>query len=352
MVIGVGHLVSQVLMSPSLSHDWHGNTTFQSNNIHTLALKHASASSHGKNPGKLVAPNTQHGSLPRKMRSFQSPHGGAMVHMGKTGGSTISALLRNGCHSFVPHPCRTYIPHESKASQLITSYYHVPDFGLLPQSHHDFYFITVRDPFDRAISSFVFEHVLNRIARNETLPPIHRRKVKAAYPCFPTLEHFVSYLHGNASAYHYPYHQSQVVATSCVDLARAIFDGQVRAFHHLFFNYQRIHSLIPDVHQQVLYVTRQECLWDDWTSLNRALGQTNSVWIPSHHDQGQRRNLTTVHQPVTRTLSESSRSTLCRALQSEYDIYLWILRHARNLQAFDVEQSIAIVHKNCPEVRT
>jgi hypothetical protein len=40
------------------------------------------------------------------VRRKQSPHGGAFIHMGKTGGSAISLLLRNGCHSFLPHPCR------------------------------------------------------------------------------------------------------------------------------------------------------------------------------------------------------------------------------------------------------
>ena len=53
------------------------------------------------------------------------PSAGAFIHIGKTAGSTLSLLLRNGCHSFVPKPCRVIpSPEESMASKLIGSYYH------------------------------------------------------------------------------------------------------------------------------------------------------------------------------------------------------------------------------------
>lgn len=42
------------------------------------------------------------------------------VHVGKTGGSTISKLLRNGCTSFVEGPCRQII-HESIISKSVVS---------------------------------------------------------------------------------------------------------------------------------------------------------------------------------------------------------------------------------------
>jgi len=49
---------------------------------------------------------------------------GAFVHIGKTAGSTLSLLLRNGCHSFLPKPCRRIPAPESMASHLVGSYYH------------------------------------------------------------------------------------------------------------------------------------------------------------------------------------------------------------------------------------
>lgn len=59
----------------------------------------------------------------RRQPSWDSLNDGAFIHMGKTGGSSISLLLRNGCHSFMPKPCRT-VPLETIVSKLVGTYYH------------------------------------------------------------------------------------------------------------------------------------------------------------------------------------------------------------------------------------
>jgi hypothetical protein len=45
------------------------------------------------------------------------------IHIGKTGGSSLTSVLRNGCHSFVPKPC-SVISNETIISELVTDYYH------------------------------------------------------------------------------------------------------------------------------------------------------------------------------------------------------------------------------------
>jgi hypothetical protein len=50
-----------------------------------------------------------------------SEHTVGMVHVGKTAGSTISQLLRNGCTSFVTGPCRMNITQESEISRQVVS---------------------------------------------------------------------------------------------------------------------------------------------------------------------------------------------------------------------------------------
>lgn len=278
------------------------------------------------------------------------------MHMGKTGGSTLSLLLRNGCHSYMAHPCRE-VDHESMASKLIESYYHVPDFGLLRQSHHDFYLITTRDPLDRTISAFVFEHIRNKDARDETIDEFKRPKYEWAYQCFPTLQSFVDLLGDGdqdpSTQFRYPYSQAMVVADSCTDLARAAFHGRVKIYSHLFFSFQRIGTLIPQINRQTLYVTRQEHLWDDWRAVNEALGQTDGpAYIPPHQEEV--RNTTVLELqdrlPVTRELNERGREMLCRALEEEYQAYFWFLGHAKNLSPHDISQSIAHAKKNCPNV--
>lgn len=53
------------------------------------------------------------------MAPQESSHNTAgFIHVGKTGGSTISKLLRNGCTSFVEGPCRT-IENESIVSKMV-----------------------------------------------------------------------------------------------------------------------------------------------------------------------------------------------------------------------------------------
>ena len=67
-------------------------------------------------------PQNKHDTI---QNATQRTPSGAFVHIGKTAGSSLSMLLRNGCHSFVPKPCRE-IPaaEESMASKLVESYYH------------------------------------------------------------------------------------------------------------------------------------------------------------------------------------------------------------------------------------
>jgi hypothetical protein len=313
--------------------------------------------------------------------TLQSPNGGAFVHMGKTGGSAISLLLRNGCHSWMPHPCRV-IPEETTASRLIQSYYHSPDFPFLQQSHHDFYSISIRDPLERFISAFCFEHLQNRLARHEELLRGKNWKYEDLYVCFPTLERYVSYLGGGEGSSHYntstdfyyPYKKNQVVVDSCQDLARASFHGHVRPYIHLYFNYERIQSFIPIFFQNAtnIYVIRQEHLWDDWKSFNQVLltkmrqqqNQNNNnqhndqdtdgmVIVPQQQDHEVVRNLTgaAIHQPVTRDLSPEGYIILCRALDREYQAYFAFLQRAQNLQPRDVQETIQRARRKCPNLR-
>eukprot|EP00527_Entomoneis_sp_CCMP2396_P008400 CAMPEP_0198147710 /NCGR_PEP_ID=MMETSP1443-20131203/37384_1 /TAXON_ID=186043 /ORGANISM="Entomoneis sp., Strain CCMP2396" /LENGTH=411 /DNA_ID=CAMNT_0043812153 /DNA_START=40 /DNA_END=1275 /DNA_ORIENTATION=- len=296
----------------------------------------------------------------------QTVNGGAFVHIGKTGGSSLSVLLRNGCHSWLEHPCRV-VQNETIASQMIESYYHVADFGLLPQSQHDFYLLTLRDPYDRTISSFVYEHYLNVKARGEEVnikKNIRKDFEKACLTCFPTLESFVALLNGNE--FHYPHHKSEIVYDSCQDFARAVFHGRVRIFHHSFFNYRKIQGLIPNIQQQTLLVTRLEYLWHDWDAVNQYLTRdtsndprlstavsprtNNTKSKHQHQHQHHIRNTAEYKLPVTRDLSQQGQETLCRALQPEYDSYFWLISRAKNLQKSDLVNSLVKARERCPHV--
>ena len=291
----------------------------------------------------------------RPLKSTRAPNlnGGALVHIGKTGGSTISVLLRNGCHSFMPHPCRTNITHESVTSKLVQSYYHVPDFGLLRDSNHSFYIITSRDPFDRTVSAFVYDHIKNRYARNETVSEIKQSKYEEAYRCFPSLSQYVKYLGDKPDEFNYPHKRNWVNADSCSDLAKAAFHSRVVIYNHLYFTMFFILKMIPALEKQTLYTIRQEYLWDDWKALNMELGQTEPVHIPDN-GMDRLRTVTVLEMekkmPITRELSQHGRTILCNALRKEYQAYYYILIYAKNISPIDLEQSIARTKQNCPNL--
>ena len=288
----------------------------------------------------------------------QSPYGGAFVHLGKTGGSTLSILLRNGCHSFQAHPCRN-VTHETIASQLIESYYHVPDFGLLPQSQHDFYLVSTRDPLERVVSSFVYEHYWNRKARGEKMDPTKKDKFQLAYKCFPTLEQFALYFEDptDPTRFQYPYPKQEVRADNCQDLARAALFGKVRIYGHLYFGYQRILSLLPP--HRVVYVARQEHLQTDWESVLRLLQKQHSpsglssnaklpVVIPLPHQRNVQNQ--SQHLPVQRVLSKRGARALCQALRDEYHSYITLLQNAYNLSPTQVADSVQHACNQCPQL--
>jgi Sulfotransferase family len=345
-----GLLLSLILSLSSISVELNGrkqNVTISSRKLHQRRLPRGTNES-------LVPISVPKRTAPVKQSRDQNPNGGAFVHTGKTGGSTISVLLRNGCHSFMPHPCRTNITHESLASQLIESYYHVPDFGLLRESNHSFYVITSRDPFDRTISAFVYDHIQNRYARNETISEFKKSKYLEAYRCFPSLQSYVEHLGERPDEFRYPHKRNWVTAESCADLAKAALHSRVKIYNHLYFSLMLLLSYTPVLEKQILYTIRQEHLWDDWKSLNEALGQTESMHLPKHQGFNQLRNVAALELekkvPVTRDLDQAGRALLCNALREEYRAYFYLLTHAKNLSPNDVQQSITRSKQNCPNL--
>lgn len=59
----------------------------------------------------------------RQQPTWKTTPDGAFIHIGKTAGSSLSILLTNGCHSFMPKPCRT-VPDESMISKKVKTYFH------------------------------------------------------------------------------------------------------------------------------------------------------------------------------------------------------------------------------------
>lgn len=259
---------------------------------------------------------------------------GAFLHLPKTGGSTLSLLLRHGCHATVlPKPCHnvttTEQPVESYLS-LLSTYYHIADFPKLDKTknatdknvsnadtvpEYAFYTLTLRDPLDRTLSSFTYTHPANQEAMGQYVRYRHRQFYQ---PCFPDLDHFAEALRSNND--------------TCGRMAHNVLNNRARWVQHLFFDAKYMQRVIPT--GRPILVIRQEHLADDWRTANRALGQDDTTLRPP--EQQLRRIATNQRLPVERdNMRDESRRSICEALLDEYQAYLAFVWQAINLQEGD-----------------
>ncbi len=332
---------------------------------------------------------------------LQPPHTiGAFIHIGKTGGSTLSSLLRNGCHSFVPKPCMdpdgnfryTKFGTKESAISLLTTYYHEPDFKsstLLPYAHnYDFFLFTVRDPLDRTISSYlhthpenslawkyqayrkkaVFEEMLKELGTEDAVYEVFKENVRnmtthqndvKIYRCFPILQSFADLFDVNDEEKSEDNLDERDVTDEgkcaiaakmtlhfgdCFRRILGVYGG--RGMDHAFYDYHMIAFLLRDVDftEKTILVTRTDHMSDDWISANRYLGQEGTIVTPDTV----MRDSSKSSYPVKKELNEQGRKNLCIALKGQYQIYLSLLVHAKNLSREEVADSIEYSKKNCP----
>ena len=282
---------------------------------------------------------------------------GALLHVGKTGGSTLSWQLRNGCHSFVPTPCKTISPsqgyQESHISKL-TTYYHTPNFAKLHKRYYKFVVVTTRDPMARTLSAFTYMHPRNKIARNATSSEMLTRFFE---PCFPSMDSFVDALgvtenHCCENEENYRSTEKPNDITDCRTLARLAWQHQLESLSHFYFDLQnvarRINGWNTEQGDVAVLVVRQEALWEDWISANAWLGQDRLTVETFPHMKLRAVNGT--NPPVSREISEENRATLCLSLRSEYEAYLAFMEAAVNLNSSDKLQSLELARKRCPEL--
>ena len=323
---------------------------------------------------------------------------GAFIHIGKTGGSSLASLLRYGCHSFALKNCRNFKLRSSNETAVskLTTYYHIPDFnngtsGLFGKEkglQHVFYVFTVRDPLDRTISAFLYQHPINVIAerfhvrktrqrpkylaalkkfggseeavrrqfeidfhnvdagRNGHLENImlQTKKLNATYMCTPTLEDFAMLLDGDE----HERHTSSDSDSECArKVKRAAFSEDSEMHLSKFSMAYIVDNLggLASLKNKTVLVTRTEFLHHDWKSTNQYLGQDEaSIEFPSDKVRDSSR----VERPVSATLSDEGRKRICMSLRKEYITYFYLLNQASNLGADDVKNSVAIARKNCP----
>ena len=322
----------------------------------------------------------------------------AFIHLGKTGGSTISSQLRNGCHSHTVEiwPCRNGTelpPSEESAISKLTTYYHVPDFALrnLEKNHkkhpYEVFILTLRDPFARAVSAFVYSHPFTRAAYkfedyNKMYPDWrknlggddasllidwiikHTKEVsqdaKDFYSCFDNFVDAYAKQLKNFDDYEELPWREHFNHKDCASLAKSTLH------HHETFNYKDNSAVVDHLYwdlRVILYQVRQnlidktilsirqEYLELDWVSANLFLGDDEknvSVDFKNHRIYNDMETGDTNRTSVSKELSDDGRESLCLALIDEYRLYLKLLVLSMNLEEKDVQQSLSLARKNCP----
>jgi len=413
VVLGYTNIIG--IENALVSNSTNGTTGSSSINIKTMALNATQAQSHAHAQAQSQAPiKIQTSSVPIKEEGGQqeppptlSPFQrkaalhlmnesrpvppqmtlGAFVHVGKTGGSTLSTLLRNGCNEVAPKPCtpeRVSKGNESAVSKL-TTYYH--DFRRGPREKevnifkrpvlHDFFLFTTRDPLERLVSSYLYTHPSNKeaadysyfettalfsqktkeLGNNETavheyfLQNVFKRSYKEEaneelYACFPTLNEYAALL-DNAQDYKEGNWRKFVREGDCANAAKLTVHNMVNdaMMHHLYNLSFITWNLGTGLVNRTIMTVRTEHLNNDWIEVNAFLGQTRDTVQMPH---ARLKDSSKVDQPVKKILSQENRRKLCHAIERGYKVYLSVIESSVNLSPSEKDKTLQEARDSCP----
>ena len=280
---------------------------------------------------------------------FPLPTNMALIHIGKTAGSTLSKNLRHGCHMFVKHPCANSANkkfgtnggpgEESRVSQLTKGYYH---FNPVAVKNHDGYIISSRHPIDRLVSAFLYVHPANvAFTTNHREKFLKRNRGKGNafveeydkfFECFPDVSALAMNLVGDSN---------------CATLGRTIIGGgnstlKSEMLNHFSHGYKFYASELLVTGSRI-FALRQEHLASDWNNFNLRLGGA------PHEISGTTKmfkDSLTVEKPPG-GLKKEEKQGLCVALADEIKVYLGVIDAADNLTEEEKEESRREIKEDC-----
>lgn len=308
------------------------------------------------------------------------------LHIGKTGGSTISMELRNGCRMDNQVSCLDrqrdgWTPNETVASRRIKSYYHIEDIP--PNKHYTTILTVVRNPIKRFLSAFAYDHPTNAYVTKIFLT----NEEKQRYKCFPSIGHLIQAATGravipfalahvrrpgeksNARAGRYlpagrvprgqRHLRERTPLLNCTELAELAFGRNaswpvVNATHpwknHLSFDYRQYYRSMPP--ERELVVLRHDRLWEDWVEVNRLLGEGNDAYrdwpvVPPFRNIQRNASWEYREKPKWQIQTSHERASMCQLLREEVRTYLTIVMRAINLDDDDLREAAAGVDEAC-----
>ena len=331
----------------------------------------------------------------RRVEVEDSKRSIAFVHVGKSGGSTISLLLRNGCMTAVegtpcePERYKKIQEVESTVSKRVDFYIHTPhvESGKLAEYYGRVTSVVVvaRDPLDRFVSAFLSRHPKNidatrmqnsKVRREYEArgkePPAWAKNVwgngdvqkdqyyRAAFTgCYPNLQELTNCAGGKSipievynttiSWRKFQRMHSKKISLPCRSICKGIEDGTSEYIHHVKYNYESFLADLPS--RTEVFVIRTKNLWPDWIKVNNLLGAHEDVQIPNDGSGGQHVNSRGGRQPVQNNLDAKGRVYVCEHLLKKDIIrYIDLLNRAANLSDDDVKSALEGINASCPSV--
>jgi len=257
----------------------------------------------------------------------------AFIHIGKSGGTTASKMIRRRCTLKKESSCAEYvakneinnIPHkETQISLQVQEYYHTRKPNV---TKYESFIVTVRHPIDRMLSWYLHHHPKNKLIPNRTLNHF--------FHCFDQVDDLATVgLKENKG--------------SCSRVAHRCIRGNYVRCHHMYLNY---HFYTNELLQQEsknskeIFVLRTEHFWEDWQSINSMLDGSNITRTKHHTHRERRKNKILV---TNRTISKEGMSNACRVLCEEIQLYKKLIEKAVNLNKHDKMISFIELNKTCP----
>ena len=304
----------------------------------------------------------------------------AFIHIGKTGGSTISMNLARGCReenmrhcreTFQSKFCSGQVCYQTATSRRVERYFHMEDIP--PNKIRRFTTIVtvVRNPITRFMSAFAYQHPDNALVTNVTI----NKQSKQKYSCFPSLHYLLRAGMGHAeipwNMAYMRYERSkqlrgivlkqndeQSFKYNCTEMALVAFGHYHNVSlwqSHMSWNYRQYYQSMPI--DKELIVMRDKDLYNDWVKINDLLsGDDISNLLneapPPPFKENVRNVSSNYHKKEKWTAqTPEEQQWLCWLLSDEISKYIMILSRAINLNDDDLLEALVDVNEKCASMQ-
>jgi hypothetical protein len=266
------------------------------------------------------------------------------MNMNMNMNNKIGIIHLGKCHGIgMQHSLDLHL--SSAIAQRGFDWYHMEPVAV---NKHTDWIALMRNPIDRVISAFLFEHPKNAPYRKNpmhvTLPYIDKLKL---YDCYDTMDDLAT-----AGMAMLPPGQPE---TECTALAKRLLHDHMSfpGMTHFVWNYQSYYTeLLQQAQTKNIYAVRAENMVDDLNAIEHLLGnmkprpEFDSVRSFSHYTKGHQTPL-----PVTdKTVGPQGMHNLCELLCFEMMRYRNLANEAKNLKDSDRNAMQQRLREQCPLV--